>query len=60
MKKAVKVSRRVINLEYKDAPGKNVRVAGSFNDWQPVKEMKDKNNDIFSRSIFVFQIDDPP
>jgi 1,4-alpha-glucan branching enzyme len=45
MKKAVKVSRRIINLEYKDAPGKNVRVAGSFNDWQPVKEMKDKNND---------------
>lgn len=45
MEKKGKISKRVIALEYKDAPGKNVKVAGSFNDWRPVKEMCDKNND---------------
>ena len=45
MKKEKEVSRRAVNLEYIDAPGKKVVVAGSFNDWQPDKEMKDKNGD---------------
>lgn len=46
MKKAIAApARRAINLEYIDAPGKNVAVAGTFNDWQPVKIMSDKNHD---------------
>ena len=36
---------RYIALVYEDAPGRDVRVAGSFNDWQPEKQMTDKNND---------------
>jgi 1,4-alpha-glucan branching enzyme len=32
-------------LIYQDTPGKNVFVAGSFNDWQPVRKLEDKNND---------------
>lgn len=39
------VSRRVVVLEYLDAPGKDVAVAGSFNEWQPVKKLSDKNGD---------------
>jgi 1,4-alpha-glucan branching enzyme len=34
----------MVNLEYRDASGMNVAVAGSFSDWQP-RQMKDKNND---------------
>ena len=45
MKNAIKVSRRAVVLEYKDVPGRSVAVAGSFNDWQPDKVMKDKNGD---------------
>ena len=37
-------SRRVINLVYEDAPGKEVFVAGTFNNWQPEKPLSDKNN----------------
>ena len=44
MKKTVSPRRAVI-LTYQDAPGKNVMVAGSFNDWQPVRKLEDKNND---------------
>ena len=44
-KNALSDVRRVIVLEYIDAPGKHVAVAGSFNDWQPVKLMNDKNGD---------------
>ena len=33
------VSRRTIILSLKDAPGRRVFVAGSFNDWQPVQKM---------------------
>ena len=36
------VVRRAVELEYRDAAGKSVAVAGSFNDWQP-RVMKDKN-----------------
>ena len=39
------VSRRAVVLEYIDAPGKTVILAGSFNNWQPGKKMSDKNND---------------
>lgn len=38
-------SRRAVTLEYVDAPGKSVAVAGSFNDWQPVKKLSDRNGD---------------
>jgi 1,4-alpha-glucan branching enzyme len=40
-----KIFRRQVNLIYQDTPGKNVFVAGSFNDWQPVRKLEDKNND---------------
>ena len=39
------VARRAVVLEYFDSPGKNVAVAGSFNDWQPVKILTDKKGD---------------
>ncbi|MBR7130793.1 MAG: glycogen-binding domain-containing protein [Lentisphaeria bacterium] len=45
MKKVNPLTRRAVNLEYKDAPGKSVAVAGSFNQWQPDKMMTDKNGD---------------
>jgi 1,4-alpha-glucan branching enzyme len=44
MKKNENTARRAVNLEYRDAPGKNVAAAGTFSDWQP-KAMKDKNGD---------------
>ena len=36
---------RYVSLTYEDAPGRTVMLAGSFNDWQPVKQLLDKNND---------------
>ena len=45
MKKVNPLTRRAVNLEYKDAPGKSVAVAGSFNQWQSDKMMTDKNGD---------------
>lgn len=36
---------RYINLVYEDAPGRTVMVAGSFNDWQPAKQLVDKNGE---------------
>ena len=45
MKKKEDVSRRAVFLEYIDAPGKVVAVAGSFNNWQPEKELHDKHGD---------------
>ena len=43
-KKSPAAGRRVVNLVYEDTPGKKVFVAGSFNDWQPEKELRDKDN----------------
>ena len=45
MKKISAVSRRAVNLEYRDLPGREVLIAGSFNDWQPVRKMEDRNGD---------------
>ena len=45
MKKCSSPARRAVNFEYVDAPGKSVLLAGSFNDWQPVKKLEDKNGD---------------
>ena len=39
------VFRRAVNFEVRDLPGKEVLVAGTFNDWQPVKKLTDKNGD---------------
>ena len=36
------VSLRYINLVYEDVPGRTVMVAGSFNDWNPEKQLIDK------------------
>jgi len=33
-----------VNFIYEDIPGRKVMLAGTFNDWQPVKELKDRNN----------------
>ena len=35
-------SRRAVTLEYKDAPGKEVFVAGTFNNWQPERKLEDR------------------
>ena len=45
MKDTAAPRRRCVVLNYIDAPGKSVAVAGSFNDWQPVKILHDKNDD---------------
>ena len=45
MKKVSSSAKRAVTLEYKDAPGKSVAVAGSFNGWQPKKAMEDKKGD---------------
>lgn len=44
MKKTGNISRRYVTLEYHDAPGKMVTVAGDFNDWRPEKVLTDRNN----------------
>lgn len=38
-----KTEKCAVNFIYEDTPGKSVMVAGSFNDWQPEKELKDKD-----------------
>ena len=45
MKKCSSPARRAVNFEYVDAPGKSALLAGSFNDWKPVKKLEDKNGD---------------
>lgn len=46
MKKSSSVARKAVVLEYKDAPGKHVSVAGSFNDWRSdEKILNDRNGD---------------
>jgi hypothetical protein len=35
--------RRAVTFEFDDAPGKEVFLAGSFNNWQMTTRMKDKN-----------------
>ena len=44
-KKSEEVVLRYVTLTYEDVPGRTVMVAGSFNDWQPVKQLTDKNGD---------------
>ena len=38
------VSRRAVNFVYVSTPGRKVMLAGSFNNWQPVKQLKDRDN----------------
>ena len=38
-------ARRAVTFEMQDAPGRTVMLAGSFNEWQPVKQLTDKNGD---------------
>ena len=35
---------RMVTLEIQDLPGRNVFVAGDFNNWQPVKKLSEKNH----------------
>ena len=44
-KKSDSVSRKAVNFELRDLPGKEVFIVGSFNDWRPVRKMNDKNGD---------------
>ena len=37
-------ARRAVTFEFEDAPGKEVFLAGSFNNWQIEKELKDREN----------------
>lgn len=42
-------------MEYKDIPGRSVAVAGSFNDWQPVKKLVEKNgNGVYRCRLLLF------
>ena len=45
MPKTNRPVRRRITFQAIAAPGSSVFVAGSFNNWQPIKELTDKNND---------------
>lgn len=40
-----KVSRRMVNFEFRELPGKEIFVAGSFNEWALTKKLEDKNGD---------------
>ena len=35
-------SRRAVNLEYEDGPGKEVFLSGSFNNWQMTNRMRER------------------
>ena len=35
---------RMVDFNYSSTPGKKVFVAGSFNNWQPEQELKDREN----------------
>ena len=43
--KMKKCPRRAVNFELRDLPGKEVILAGSFNDWKLDRIMSDKNGD---------------
>ncbi len=45
IKKTQKCARRAVNFELREAPGHEVMLAGSFNDWHPERPMCDKNGD---------------
>ena len=38
-----KVARRAVNFEFRELPGKEIFIAGSFNEWKLVKKLEDKN-----------------
>lgn len=40
-----KPARKAITFTLNDTPGHVVKLAGTFNDWQPVRELSDKNGD---------------
>ena len=44
MAKTPRAPRRSVTFILEDAPGKDVRVAGSFNGWKPEKQLVDKEN----------------
>ena len=43
MAKTTRSARRRVEFRFEDLPGRNVAVAGTFNDWKPAKLMTDKN-----------------
>ena len=38
-------SRRAVNFELRDIPGREVIISGTFNDWKLDRRMNDKNGD---------------
>ena len=40
-----RVSRRTVNFEFRELPGREIFIAGTFNEWKPVKKLEDKNGD---------------
>lgn len=44
MAKTPRAPRRAVTFILEDAPGKDVRVDGSFNGWKPEKQLVDKEN----------------
>ena len=40
-----KTGRRAVNFEIRELPGKEIFIAGEFNDWKLVKKLEDKNGD---------------
>ena len=39
----VKTGRRAVNFEIRELPGKEIFIAGEFNDWKLVKKLEDRN-----------------
>lgn len=39
------VSRRTVNFEFRELPGREIFIAGTFNDWKLVKKLEDKTGE---------------
>jgi 1,4-alpha-glucan branching enzyme len=51
----VKTGRRAVNFEIRELPGKEIFIAGEFNDWKLVKKLEDKNGDgIYRCRLMLF------
>ena len=51
----VKTGRRAVNFEIRELPGREIFIAGEFNDWKLVKKLEDKNGDgIYRCRLMLF------
>lgn len=46
-------ARRAVTFEFEDAPGKEVFLAGSFNNWQMTTRMKEKEQGTYSCRLLL-------